>query len=131
MYRILFHWATDKASKGLKWPDLTGPEQIRLFENINTPVLFPNLPHKDQLQELWSKFYNTIQELNTKECDPRNFETKAKECVTSFISIYQKKMLLHTCTPWHITYVPEFLQLHKGNIIQFTQHIVTISKTVI
>ena len=38
--KIRFHWFTDKASKGLKWRDLTGPEQIRLFQNINISVLF-------------------------------------------------------------------------------------------
>ena len=45
--KIRFHWNTDKISKSLKWRDLTGPEQIRLFENINIPFLFPNLPNKD------------------------------------------------------------------------------------
>ena len=28
-FKIRFHWITDKASKSLKWWDLTGPEQIR------------------------------------------------------------------------------------------------------
>lgn len=94
--KVRFHWTIDKTSKSLKWRDLTGPEQIRLFENINILSLFPNLPHKDQLQKLWNEFYNTIQELNNKECDPSNFETKAKGWVTMFTKIYQKKMLLHT-----------------------------------
>ena len=118
--KIRFHWSTDKISKSLKWRDLTGPEQIRLFENINIPFLFPNLSNKDQLQELWNKFYNTIRELNKKECDPSNFETKAKEWVRLFITIYQKKDV----TPYMhamAQHVPEFLQLHKGNIVQFTQ----------
>ena len=72
------------------------------------------------MQELWSKFYNTIRELNKKECDPSNFETKAKEWVRLFITIYQKKDV----TPYMhamAQHVPEFLQLHKGNIVQFTQ----------
>ena len=117
--KIRFHWITDKTSKSLKWRNLTTPEQIRLFENISIPFLFPNLPNKDQLQELWSKFYNTIRELNKKECDPSNFETKAKEWVRLFITIYQKKDV----TPYMhamAQHVPEFLQLHKGNIVQFT-----------
>ena len=65
------------------------------------------------MQELWSEFYNTIQELNTKECDPRKFETKAKGWVTLFISIHQKK----DATP----YMHAMTHYILGNIVQFTQ----------
>ena len=43
-YKIKFNWFIDKESKRLKYCDLTGPENIRLFENIDFPKLFPNLP---------------------------------------------------------------------------------------
>ena len=54
--KIRFHWITDKTSRSLKWRDLTGPEQIRLFSNIKIPSLLPSLPRKDEIQQLWAKF---------------------------------------------------------------------------
>ena len=38
--KIRFQWFVDKDSK---WRDLTGPEKIRLFLNIDISVLFPHL----------------------------------------------------------------------------------------
>ena len=118
--KIRFHWMTDKTSRSLKWRDLTGPEQIRLFSNIKIPSLFPSLPRKDEIQQLWAKFYFIIQELNKKDCDPRKFEVDAKEWARLFISVYQTKNV----TPYmhaFAMHVPEFLRLHHGNISIFSQ----------
>ena len=106
--------------KTLKWRDLTGPEQIRLFNNINIPSIFPNLPKKNEIQQLWTKFFLIISELNGKDCDPMKFDTETKEWVTSFVSIYQTKDV----TPYmhaFVMHVPEFLRLHNGNISVFSQ----------
>ena len=118
--KIRFHWTTDKTSKSLKWRDLTGPEQIRLFKNINIPSLFPSLPRKDEIQQVWTKFYSLIQALNTKGCDPEKFAVDVKQWVEDFVSIYQTKDV----TPYmhaFAKHVPEFLQLHHGNISIFSQ----------
>jgi len=56
--RISFSWNI-KDSK-LTWRDLTGPEKIRLFNSINIPDLFPSLPNKDQIQQLWLTFIHWI-----------------------------------------------------------------------
>ena len=118
--KIRFHWITDKTTKSLKWRDLTGPEQIRLFKNINIPSLFPSLPHKDKIQQLWTEFYTIIQELNKKDCDSTKFEADAKGWVILFTSIYQRKDV----TPYmhaFAMHIPEFLRLNHGNISIFSQ----------
>ena len=40
--KIRFKWNTDRESKELKYRDLTGPEKVRLFKNINIPSFVPN-----------------------------------------------------------------------------------------
>ena len=60
---IHFQWFVDKDSKKLKWRDLTGPEKVRLFENIDIPALFPALEQKQHIQTLWSDFFKLINHL--------------------------------------------------------------------
>ena len=50
----------DKESKRLKYRDLTGPEKIRLFENIDIPKLFPILTNNNGVQKLWKDFYSLV-----------------------------------------------------------------------
>ena len=118
--KIQFNWFIDKESKRLQFRDLTGPEKIRLFENINIPKLFPVLSTKNELQGIWKEFYSLIQQLGKSECDDINkFEKSVKCWVTKFIGVYQTKDV----TPYihaFAMHVPEFLRLH-GNISLFTQ----------
>ena len=37
-YKIRFNWYIDGQSKKLSWQDLTGPEKVRLFKEINIPT---------------------------------------------------------------------------------------------
>ena len=37
--KIRFKWRIDKRSKEITYRDLTGPEKVRLHQNINIPVL--------------------------------------------------------------------------------------------
>jgi len=118
--KIKFNWFIDKESKRLQFHDLTGPEKIRLFENINIPELFPSLSTKTELQKLWKDFYSLVQQLGKSECDHMDkFEKSVKSWVTKFTSIYQTKDV----TPYmhaFAMHVPQFLHLH-GNISSFTQ----------
>ena len=79
----------------LKYRDLTGPEKVRLFKNINIPSLFPTLSNKEKLQSLW---VNTI---NEEHCNADEIDAKTKGWVTSFTSLYQSKDVtpytLHAC----------------------------------
>ena len=118
--KIKFTWFIDKESKRLKWRDLTGPEKIRLFKNINIPELFPMLNNKNKTQKLWKDFYSLVQQLSESECNDIDlFDKSAKKWVTEFVGLYQSKDV----TPYihaFSMHVSQFLHLH-GNISSFTQ----------
>lgn len=61
--KVSFHTYTDNQSKELKWRDLTDPEKIKLFENINLEELFPDMPNVKRIQDIWSKFYGIYKSL--------------------------------------------------------------------
>ena len=117
--KVRFKWKQSKNNKETQYRDLTGPEKIRVFENINIPLLFPFLPNKEKLQTLWSTFYQLMKEIDKKDCDADKIDVDTKSWVTSFTSLYQKKdvtpymhcFAMHTC---------EFVRLY-GNIVTFTQ----------
>lgn len=90
-YKIRFKFSEDRDSKDIKYRDLTGPEKVRLFQNINIPATFPTLHNKTQLQNLWTNFFNLINEINEDTCDAKKIDTKAKTWVKSFTDIYQAK----------------------------------------
>lgn len=117
--KIRFQWFVNKDSKSLNWRDLTGPEKIRLFNNATITSLFPSMKKKEKIQQLWTDFFQLINDLSKLNCDADQFGFKAKAWVRLFISIYQTKDV----TPYmHIfaMHVPEFLHMY-GNIVMFTQ----------
>lgn len=117
--KIRFRWYIDKESKKLTWRDLTGPEKRRLFKNIAIPTLFPELQAKNQLQVLWTDFFELMKVIGQTECDAANFECRAKAWVRLFTTTYQSK----DATPYihaFSMHVFEFLKLY-GNIVLFTQ----------
>lgn len=88
--KIKFYWFINKESRRLQFHDLTSPEKIRLFENVNIPKLFPALSTKKQ--QIWKEFYSLIQQLEKSECDDiDNIENSVKSWVTKFITVYQSK----------------------------------------
>ena len=103
----------------MSWRNLTGPEKIRLFQNMNIPTLFPALQQKLKIQRLWSEFFKLINRLGETECDAVEFDHCAKAWVRLFTSVYQTKDV----TPYiHALgmHVSEFLHLY-GNIVMFNQ----------
>lgn len=56
-------------TKKLNWRDLTGPEKVKLFSNINIPQLLPSLEKRTELQKLWANFYDFVKYLSKTECD--------------------------------------------------------------
>ena len=97
-----------------------GPEKHRLFHNINISKLFPTLDSKQQLQKVWSDFYDLIIQLGKQEFIVSDVDgCSAKSWVTSFLKLYQTKDI----TPYihaFSMHVPQFLRLY-GNIVSFTQ----------
>ena len=118
--KIRFNWYIDEQSKKLSWRDLTGPEKIRLFKEINIPTLFPTHNRKEQLQALWTDFYSLIKKLGESHCeDIDEFEKSVKSWVIKFTELYQTKdvtLYIHAFS----MHVPQFLRMY-GNISVFTQ----------
>ena len=105
--------------QGVQRIDLTGPEKVRLFKNINIPSLFPTLSNKEKLQSLWVTFFKLINTINEEHCNPDEIDVKTKDWVNLFTSVYQSKDV----TPYmhaFAMHTSEFVRLH-GNIIRFTQ----------
>ena len=113
-----------KQSQKLKWRTLTGPEKLTLFTNFNVLSVFPDLPHSEEVQQLWKDliiihklFSSKAEELTTEKI--MEFETLSKAFVDNFIKIYPAKHVtpyMH-CMMYHVS---EFMQLH-GSILMFTQ----------
>ena len=117
---IRFKWAESKDSKKqLKYQNLTGPEKVKLFTKINIPSLFPMLPKREQLQNVWCTFSQLLSKINKWNCDPVEVDIGIKSWLTSFISVYQSK----NCTSYihaFAMHTSEFIKLH-GNVVSFTQ----------
>jgi hypothetical protein len=102
--------------------DLTGPEKLKLFQNIKIDVVLPKFKNSAKIQKLWSDFYEIAELLsssNQNEISIQDFENKTKLWLDLFLSLYQKKHVtpyMHALV-WH---VPEFLHLYKS-ICPFTQ----------
>ena len=116
--KIRFKWNVDRSSKEITYQDLTGPEKVRLFKDINIVSLFPAFSKAEQIGELWSDFFS---EINKDECrlETEELSRKIKLWVTLFTRTYQSKDV----TPYMYAFsmhVPEFIKLY-GNLISFTQ----------
>ena len=117
--KIRFKWNVDRDSKEITYRDLTGPEKVRLFKNINIASQFPALPKAEQIGQLWADFFSLNSDINKDECEADELSRKIKSWVKLFITTYQSKDV----TPYihaFSMHVPEFVKLY-GNIISFTQ----------
>ena len=56
---IDFHWSIDKETQKLRWRDLTGPEKLVLFGEINVVMLLPGHCKVDIIQKLWKNFWKS------------------------------------------------------------------------
>ena len=114
--KVRFKFNQDRDSKEVKYRDLTGPEKVRLFKNITIPLIFPDLHNKDNIQHL---FFKLINDINEGTCNVADIDVKAKAWVTSFTSTYQAKDV----TPYMhalAMHIGEYIQLH-GSVVRFTQ----------
>jgi hypothetical protein len=60
-----FNWFICKDSKNLKWRDLTEPEKLKLFRNINVGELLPNSEESAKIQKLWKDFLEIAELLSS------------------------------------------------------------------
>lgn len=116
--KIRFKWNVDRNSKEITYRDLTGPEKVRLFKNMDIASQFPALQKAKEKGQLWTDFSLLMTDIN-KECDPDKISRKTKSWVKMFTTTYQSKDV----TPYiHALcmHVPEFIKLY-GNLLSFTQ----------
>jgi len=57
------NYRINKESKKLEYRDLTGPEKLKLFQNINIPMLLPQCSQNKDIQVIWTKFMDIIGDL--------------------------------------------------------------------
>jgi hypothetical protein len=117
--KIHFKWYTSKETKQLQWRDLSGPEKDRLFQHMNIPKYFPEIPNAPILQDLWTEFCRLFRELEKHDVDHNDLQQDVKNWVKRFLQVYQTKNI----TPYVHSFAyhaPEFIE-HYGNICQFTQ----------
>ena len=118
--KISFHTYTDKHSKNLKWRDLTGPEKLKLFKNINMIQLFPNLPNNDKIGEIWTSFRDIYRKLQSNDHpNADQLQDDVDDWITLFTSIYQTK---HVTPYMHIlrSHIPQFIKIY-GTLAPFSQ----------
>ena len=114
--KVSFHMYVDKDSKALKWRDLTGPEKLKLFNQIDIPKFFPAVSQATQVQKIWKDFLSIYMTLCLKSIDNEKiekFKTTVTDWLTSFLSVYQTKNVtpyMHTL----VFHIPEFLNLFMG-----------------
>ena len=106
--KIHFHWYTCKDTKQLKWRDLSGPEKIRLFNNVDLPKYFPDIPNVSVIQDIWKEFWRLFKQLEI-VTRPDDLQANIKNWVQLFLRIYQTKNVMPYvhCFAFH---VPEFIR---------------------
>ena len=60
---VSFNFRINKESKKLEYRDLTGPDKLKLFQNINIPMLLPQCSQNKDIQVIWTKFMDIIGDL--------------------------------------------------------------------
>ena len=73
--KIPFHWFVCKDLNKLKWRDLTGPEKLKLFRNINITQVLHSHPKSGDISQLWCQFLpiTTISECPTHARHPFSY----------------------------------------------------------
>jgi hypothetical protein len=102
--KIPFNWFVCKESNKLKWQDLTGPEKLKLFQNIKIDVVLPNFQDSDKIQKLWNDFYDIAELLSSSDQDKIIVEdfSKRLNCGWTFSCPFTRQnMSHHTCMSWY------------------------------
>ena len=119
---ISFNFHINKDTRKLEYRDLTGPEKLKVIQNIDIPALSPKLDNSKDLQQIWCDFMEIIGDLNldyTSEDTIMQLKAKIVAWYNAFLQAYQTKDV----TPYMhalCSHVPQFLSLYQ-NIAYYTQ----------
>jgi len=106
----------------LEYPDFTGPEKLKLFENIKISSLLNDETMGNEIQNLWAGFMDITGDLKLDfHCDTEimQLKTEIKSWFENFHKLYQTKDVAPYMRALN-AHVPEFLKLYK-NIAYYTQ----------
>ena len=120
---VSFHTYQDKESKVLKWRDLTGPEKVQVFNNIDLSDLFPDLPKVNDVKKIWEQFYDIYKTLQLPTTLTITQLSNLKHDLTQWMSLFTCVYQTENVTPYlHVlaSHIPEFLKLY-GSITPFSQ----------
>ena len=118
-FSIPFKWTTSQNATGVQWRDLTGPEKQRLFNTINIPELFPELPNNVVINKLWKDFLTLSKRIQEEDTVPEDFKVGAQSWVSLYLTLYQTKNV----TPYihaFAMHVWEFIKLY-GSLEPYSQ----------
>ena len=68
---ITLNFRINKENKKLEYRDLTRPEKLKLFQNINIPMLLPRCSQNTDIQVIWAKFMDMIGDLKLEKYNDR------------------------------------------------------------
>lgn len=96
----------------LQWRDLTVPEKLKVFKEINIPELYPAGPQLVNVQKIWSGFLEICNTLRSSTpLSAEEIESRVRSWLELF-SIYQCKMLHHTCICWYVIFFTSVVHFH-------------------
>ena len=91
--KIPFHWFVCKDSKKLKWRDLTGPEKLKLFRNVDIHQVLPDHPDANKIFKLWKTFLEITEMLSSAapQLSKQHIQEKSMSFLEMFLELYQTK----------------------------------------
>ena len=126
LYISNYQFYLGKNSHVLKVRSLTGPEKLKLANDINLQSLLPGVAAEEcaQIQDLWDDLLglNTLfskQPQDISEDDISRYEARSKHWVEKLVNVYHRRYV----TPYihaMAAHVGQFMRLH-GSILPFTQ----------
>ena len=121
---ISFEWRVEPNTKKLEYRDLTGPEKLRVNQNINIQALLPNFEDHRKLENLWNDFMEIIGDLKLDfpTDEPiASLTAKIKSWFQQFLSISSKRCdTLYACSlPSHSRI---FETVHQCSTFQPARH---------
>ena len=119
---IGFEWSVNKDTKQITYHDLTGPENLLVFNKIDIVQLLPNFEKFEEVSILWKSFMNLIDDLKlsyTCKEDIDQYDRNIKNWINDFNFLYQTSDI----TPYMHAFsqhLAEFLELYI-NVANFNQ----------
>jgi hypothetical protein len=94
-----------KDSKKLKWRDLTGPEKLKLFRNVDIHQVLPDHPDANKIFKLWKTFLEITEMLSSAAPQLSKQHIQEKSFLEMFLELYQTKHItpyMHALR-WHLS----------------------------